>query len=122
MPRSREDLVQHYQAVRDELRGLLIGYFEFYELVQGPSSPGIAMAAAKKNFDVHKQRLKEFWVLHDHLGDFIPGLVDVNVSLNERRQALRAAKLYLLLLLPETASHVETNSDPDPSGEDQDVG
>jgi hypothetical protein len=98
----QEHTLRHYQTLRDELRKLLLDYFEYHELIQDSASKGRDVAALRANFDELKRRLKDFWVLHDHVGDFIPALVDVDGALNERRQAFRRAKQYLLLLLPET--------------------
>lgn len=99
----QERLVRHHQGLRDELRGLLLEYFEYHQLLQEPSED-LVLGALRQNFDGLKLRLKAFWVMHDHLGDFIPGLIEG--SLNERRQAQRDATQYLLLLLPETSPDV----------------
>ena len=99
----QERLVRHHQGLRDELRHLLLEYFEYHQLLQEPTED-LVIDALQQNFESLRLRLKAFWVLHDHLGDFIPGLVEGGI--NERRQARRDATQYLLLLLPETPPDV----------------
>lgn len=89
------------QAVRDEIRRLLLDFFEIEALIKKPGDT-LDVETLKQNFADLKQRLKAFGAAHYHAWSFITGLVDVDVGLMDRREARRQAIAYLLTLLPET--------------------
>jgi hypothetical protein len=96
--------LEHFQAVRDEIRQLLLDFFEYEGLLQ-TTTDTFALATLEENFDDLRKRLKAWWVFHEHVCAFIPGLVSTDASVSGiavRREARREALQYLLTLLPET--------------------
>lgn len=95
--------LEHFQAVRDEIRQLLLEFFEYEGLLQ-TTTDTFALATLEENFDDLRKRLKAWWVFQEHVCAFIPALVDTDTGMNVRREARREAIQYLLTLLPETPS------------------
>lgn len=92
--------------VRDEIRRLLLDYFEIEALIKKPGDD-LDVETSKQNFEDLKQRLSAFGAAHDDVWDFITGLVHADVGIMARREARRRAIAYLLTLLPEAPAVIE---------------